>query len=168
MIHHFPIFRGRSRHDSFSPKRCNATIVAVSLALGCYSNLSAAPSTTVIISQVYAAGGLAGASYLKDFVELHNISASPVSLDGRSLQFANPATGSFTLTGSTLTVGLTGIIVPGGYYLISLGSPGSVGASLPVADATGSERRLTHPGAPTNWIWVPLATCPVFAGIHFG
>lgn len=88
----------------------------------------------VIISQVYGAGGNAGAPFNRDFVELHNTGNAAVNLAGWSLQYAS-ATGS-TWGGAQLTP-LSGSIPAGGYYLIGLGS-GANGAALPAADASGS------------------------------
>ena len=50
-------------------------------------------STTLVISQVYGAGGNSGAVLNADYVEIHNISATPQSLNGLSVQYesATPA-----------------------------------------------------------------------------
>ena len=56
-----------------------------------------AQSTTVVISQVYGAGGNAGATYQNDYVELFNKSASSVSLTGWSVQYASTS-GSFAIS----------------------------------------------------------------------
>jgi hypothetical protein len=42
----------------------------------------AAPSTSIVISQVYGAGGNSGATYKSDFIELHNNSTTPVNVAG--------------------------------------------------------------------------------------
>ncbi len=91
------------------------------------------PSTTVVISQIYGGGGNAGALYTHDFVELFNLSTTtPVSLDGWSIQYAS-ATGT-----SWNVISLTGTIAPGQYYLVQLGSNGSVGNPLPAPDQTAT------------------------------
>lgn len=90
-----------------------------------------AQSSTIVISQVYGAGGNNGAVYKADFVELHNISAVPQSLNGLSIQY-----------GSASTVGAwTGIeelpdvtIPAGGYYLIKMSGDGTNGVDLPTPD----------------------------------
>jgi DNA/RNA endonuclease G (NUC1) len=86
----------------------------------------------VVVSQVYGGGGNSGATLKNDFIELLNIGAQPVSLDGWSVQYAS-ATGSFAYATT-----LSGTIQPGAYYLVqeAAGSGGTV--SLPAPDATGS------------------------------
>jgi uncharacterized protein len=91
-----------------------------------------AVSADVVISEVYGGGGNTGAPYANDFVELYNRSSSAVSLTGWSVQYAS-ATGS-----SWLVTTLSGSIAAGGHYLIKMGSGGTVGNTLPAADATGT------------------------------
>jgi trimeric autotransporter adhesin len=67
----------------------------------------------VVISQVYGGGGNTGATLKNDFIELFNPGASPVSVDGWSVQY-NSASG----TGAWQTTTLTGSIPAGGYYLV--------------------------------------------------
>lgn len=86
----------------------------------------------VVISQVYGGGGNGGAVYTHDFIELFNPTGSPVDLTGWKVRYASAA-GTFNGTTS-----LTGIIEPYSYYLIQQQSSGSVGASLPTADAAGT------------------------------
>jgi hypothetical protein len=91
-------------------------------------------SPDVVISQVYGGGGNTDAPYRNDFVELFNRSASSVSLNGTSLQYASAAgTGNF----DNNLVTLSGSIGPGQYYLVQL-SAGSNGTALPTPDATGT------------------------------
>ena len=71
-----------------------AIVVGALLALaGSTSGLAA--SDGVVISQVYGAGGNAGASFTHDFIELFNRGTTPVVLDGMSVQYAS-ATGTGT------------------------------------------------------------------------
>ena len=53
------------------------------------------------ISQVYGGGGLTGAFYQNDFVELFNPSASAINLNGWSVQY-NSSTGTGTWSVQTL------------------------------------------------------------------
>lgn len=85
-----------------------------------------------MISQVYGGGGNSGATYTHDFIELFNPTGSPIDLTGWKVRYAS-ATGTFNGTTS-----LTGIIEPYAYYLIQQQSNGSVGGSLPTADAAGT------------------------------
>lgn len=50
----------------------------------------------VVISQVYGGGGNSGATLKNDFIELHNTSASPVSVSGWSVQHVSSAGTSWT------------------------------------------------------------------------
>ncbi|NJC28807.1 hypothetical protein GGR79_000274 [Xanthomonas arboricola] len=86
----------------------------------------------VVISQVYGGGGNSGATFRSDFVELHNIGSTTVSLDGWSVQYASAAGSSWQVTP------LAGSVPAGGYYLVKQadGSGGSV--ALPTPDATGT------------------------------
>jgi hypothetical protein len=86
----------------------------------------------IVISQIYGAGGNSGAAWRNDFVELFNSSSGAVDLKGWSVQYS-PATGS-----SWQKTDLSGVIRPGGYYLIQEASSGQAGAELPVADITGT------------------------------
>jgi parallel beta-helix repeat protein len=106
------------------------------VALGVLAALASAGSAAaqnVVISQVYGGGGETGATYSRDFVELHNRTSASISLSGWSLQYAQPA-------GTTwFTANLTGSIPANGYYLVHLNAGTVVtGATLPTADATGS------------------------------
>jgi predicted extracellular nuclease len=90
---------------------------------------------TVVISQVYGGGGNAGAPFTHDFVELHNLSETAVSLEGWSVQYASATgTGNLGATATQLTE-LTGTIPPGGYFLVQEGSVASPnGVALPTPD----------------------------------
>ena len=86
----------------------------------------------VAISQVYGGGGNSGATLTNDFIELHNNTNSPVTVDGWSVQY-----GSATGTSQQITR-LAGTIPAGGYYLVEEG-PGAGGTvALPTPDATGT------------------------------
>ncbi len=91
-----------------------------------------AASPNVVISQVYGGGGNSGATLKNDFVELYNRGAAAVDLAGWSVQYAS-STGTSWMNKTTLS----GMIAPGGYYLIQevAGSGGT--QDLPTPDATG-------------------------------
>jgi DNA/RNA endonuclease G (NUC1) len=90
-------------------------------------------NSTVVISQVYGAGGNAGAAYRNDYVELYNRGSIAVDLTGWSLQYAS-ATGSGWDSNKQP---LGGSIAPGQYFLVSLGSGGSSGVLLPSPNVSG-------------------------------
>jgi DNA/RNA endonuclease G (NUC1) len=88
-----------------------------------------AVSPNVVISQFYGGGGLNGAHFTHDFVELFNRGSSPVNLNGWSVQYAS-ANGT-----QWLVTPLSGIMLqPGQFYLIQYGSNGAAGAALPTPD----------------------------------
>ena len=94
--------------------------------------LARAASPDAVVSQVYAGGGNAGASYTNDFVELFNRGSAAVDLTGWTVQYAS-ATGT-----SWQATQLAGSLAPGRHYLVQLGSTAAVGAALPAPDATGT------------------------------
>src|SRR5690349_2592639 len=93
----------------------------------------AAPSPTVVVSQVYGGGGNAGATYTHDFVELFNRGSSDVSLAGWSVQYAATAGTSWQRTNLTNVT-----LAPGQYYLVRQGQGTGGTTPLPDPDALGS------------------------------
>lgn len=96
--------------------------------------LMAAQSQGVVISQVYGGGGNSGSVYTNDFIELFNASASPVSLNGWSVQY-NSATG----TGAWQVTNLNNFTLqPGQYYLIQQAAGTGGTTPLPTPNTTGT------------------------------
>jgi hypothetical protein len=89
-------------------------------------------TSSVVVSQVFAGGGNAGATYTNDFVELFNRGGTALDLSGWTIQYASASSTSWQ------TTALSGSIAPGRYYLVQLASTASVGSPLPTADATGT------------------------------
>ena len=120
-----------------SRRRLGALVITSSLVVSGAAVIAAAPalaaSSTVVITEVYGGGGNSGASYTNDFIELTNLSDSPVDLGGWSIQYASAAGTSWT---NKIT--LTGSIAPGGVYLAQGASGGANGQPMPTPDATGS------------------------------
>src|SRR4051794_41954934 len=81
-------------------------------------------AASVAISQIYAGGGNAGATYANDYVELVNRSSAAVSLTGWTVQYASAASTSWT------SVPLAGSIRAGGDYPGKLFG-GTNGGALP-------------------------------------
>lgn len=115
-------------------------------------------SSTLVISQLYGAGGNSGATYTTDYVEIKNISASTQSLAGISLQYGS-ATGQFGGSTGTNIVSLPNVTIAAGqYYLVALAG-GANGVPLPVtADVTlttinmsGSSGKIALAAAP-SWL----------------
>ncbi len=101
-------------------------------ALTAVASASGSGAGSIVVSQVFAAGGNSGAPYTNDYVELFNRGASAVSITGWTLQYAS-ATG--TVWASTA---LSGSVPVGGHYLVQLASGGANGSAIPTADATGT------------------------------
>jgi hypothetical protein len=100
--------------------------------LGCLVGLAALPLAArgqVVISQIYSAGGNAGATWTNDYIELYNKGAAPVNLAGWAVQYASAAGTSWNPDEIT-----AGTIQPGGYFLIQLASQAAVGSPLPSPD----------------------------------
>ncbi len=89
---------------------------------------------SLVISQIYPGGGLTGATYTNDFIELYNRGATTIdfSVTPYSVQFLSTSGSSWAKTDLT-----TGTITPGHYFLIKE-TGGAVGAALPAADANGN------------------------------
>lgn len=96
--------------------------------------LMAAQSQGVVISQVYGGGGNTGSVYTNDFIELFNASASPVSLNGWSVQY-NSATGTGTWQVTNLN---SFTLQPGQYYLIQQAAGTGGTTPLPNPNTTGT------------------------------
>ena len=88
------------------------------------------PPGSVVISQLYGAGGNSGATIKNDFIEIINRTGAPVNLGGWSVQYASA-------TGSTWQVTqLSGTLQPGQYYLIQ--ELAGAGGTVDIAeDASG-------------------------------
>src|SRR5581483_8848222 len=127
-----------------------AAFSAVPLAQGATSN--------VVVSQIYAGGGNAGAVYANDFVELVNRSASAVDLSGWTVQYASASSTNWQATA------LSGSIAPGHYYLVQLASTADVGAALPTADATGTTNLASTGGK----VALVRDTAPLTCGASVG
>ena len=97
---------------------------------------SAAPSTTLLISEAYGGGGNSGAPLAKDFVELQNAGGSDASLTGWSVQYISASPGATTTWQVTP---LSGTAPAGKHFLVEeLGGTNTGGGALPTPDATGA------------------------------
>jgi hypothetical protein len=133
------------------------------LALGVAGALLAAPfangaTSNLVVSQVFGAGGNAGASYTNDFVELLNRGTTAVDLTGWTVQYA-PASST-----SWQTTALAGSVGPGRYYLVQLASTAPVGSPLPAADATGTTNLASTGGKIALVRDATALTCGAVAG----
>ncbi|HEX7723154.1 MAG TPA: Calx-beta domain-containing protein [Pyrinomonadaceae bacterium] len=103
---------------------------------------------TVVISQIYAGGGNAGAQYTNDFVELLNRTAMAIDVSNWSVQTAT-ATGTTWTVARLCPVSQTCSIPAHGYYLIKMAAGATPSASLPQEDATGTTNFATTGGKAT-------------------
>ena len=114
-------------------KRIHLLVLLSALALPlAVTSARASGAGSLVVAEVYAAGGNSGAAYSNDYVELFNRGASSVAVDGWTLQYASAAGTNWQSTA------LSGSIPAGGRYLVQLASGGANGAALPAADATGT------------------------------
>jgi uncharacterized protein len=122
----------------FTKGRVALTIAGLALALAgailwSAAPGSAAPSSGIVVNEVYGGGGNAGATYTNDFIELTNRSSAPVTVDGWSVQYHSAgATGAWQVTP------LSGTIAPGGRYLIAEAQGTGGTQPLPTPQATGT------------------------------
>ncbi len=94
--------------------------------------LASSASAQVVLRQIYGGGGNV---YDRDYVELFNRGAAPVSLAGWSIQYAS-ATGSGLFAGGAPSL-LSGTLQPGQSLLVGLAASAS-GAALPTPFAAGN------------------------------
>src|SRR5436190_402920 len=95
------------------------------------------PLDHLVISQVYGGGGNSGAALRNDYVELFNPTTGPIDTGGWTIQYG-------ASTGTTWQIQpLGGIIQPGEYYLVQLGSGGANGALLPVTPNVSGDINLS-------------------------
>jgi uncharacterized protein (TIGR03437 family) len=83
---------------------------------------------SIVISQIYGGGGNSGATLRNDFIELFNRGNTAVSIDEWSIQYASA---SGTSWDRTL---LSGVILPGQYYLVQEAQGNGGTSSLPTPD----------------------------------
>ncbi|MCM6763093.1 lamin tail domain-containing protein, partial [Rathayibacter sp. ZW T2_19] len=118
---------------------------------------SAAPSgDELVISEVFARGGSAGAVYSNRFVELHNPTGSDIALGGTSLQYRS-ATGT---ANPTTTIALQGTVPAGGHFLVQGASNGTNGAALPAPDQIAGGLNLAAAG---GTVFLVEGTAPLVA-----
>jgi hypothetical protein len=90
----------------------------------------------LVISQIYGGGGNTSATYTNDFIEIFNHGTATIdfAVTPYSVQYA-AATSNFSTNKTDI---MSGILLPGHYFLIREASGGAVGAALPTPDATGT------------------------------
>lgn len=99
------------------------------------SPATAAPSTTLVVNEVFGGGGNSGATLKNDFIELSNVGTSAVSLDGYSVQYLS---GSPTAATKWSVDTLSGSIPAGKTYLAQEAAGSGGTQDLPTPDHSGS------------------------------
>ncbi|WP_328329237.1 lamin tail domain-containing protein [Kribbella sp. NBC_00382] len=142
--------------------RARWRIVAAALPLAVITAMVGLPGTAnalsadVVISGVYGGGGNSGAVFKNDYIELANLSDSPVSVAGWSVQYASAAGTVFQMTA------LSGSIPAHGKYLVqeAAGQGGTV--SLPTPDAIGAIPMSGTSGVVAlNTSQIPMVGCGI-------
>jgi Lamin Tail Domain len=139
------------------PRFRGLTFLALLAALYC-SPAAWSASSTMVVSQVFAGGGNAGAPYTNDFVELFNRGSTVADLGGWSLQYTSGSGTSWQATA------LSGSVQPGGHYLVQLAS-GAVGAALPTPDASGTSNLAVSGGKLALVRAASVLTCGVSCSV---
>jgi hypothetical protein len=139
------------------PRLRHLLALAVALALLIAPAASSA-SANMVLSQLFAGGGNAGAPYANDFVELFNRGDTTVDMSGWSIQYTS-------VSGTTWQVTpLSGSVQPGGHFLVQLASAAAVGAALPTPDATGTSNLAVSGGKVALVRGSTALTCGASAG----
>ena len=107
--------RGDAARKTEGMKKLLALLTVLG-ALTAAASASGSGAGSIVVSQLFAAGGNSGASYTNDYVELFNRGTSAVSITGWTLQYASAAERVWASTA------LTGSIPAGGHYLVQLAS----------------------------------------------
>jgi len=139
-------------------RRINLLVSLVAAAVLLTAPFARGSTASVVVSQVYAGGGNAGATYANDFVELLNRGSTAVDVSGWTVQYASSTSTSWQ------TTALTGSIQPGRYYLVQLASTAAVGATLPVAEASGTTNLAASGGKVALVRDATALTCGATAG----
>src|SRR5690606_35904549 len=110
-----------------------AATAAAGLAVPLGTAAAAPDASGLVISEAYGGGGNNGAVYTHDFIELHNPTDQPISVDGMSVQYR--AAGG---TGAGQVTPLSGSVPAGGHYLIQQAQGAGGTTPLPTPDAVGT------------------------------
>jgi len=124
----------------------------------------------LLISQVYGAGGNTNATFKNDFVEIFNPTTTVVDLSTYTIQYATARSNN---TDFNIIANLSGTLQPGQFYLIQLGSGGSVGNALPTpVNSIGTQDISAAAGKiilvnSTTPIGIDASGCPTTAPSDF-
>lgn len=102
--------------------------------------------TGLVISQVYGGGGTSGAPFNRDYVEIFNRTAQPVSLAGLSLQYAGASQDFGADAESQIHILPSVMVEAEKYYLVALGSDDASAGANVQGDTSGTLRLDTSHG----------------------
>jgi hypothetical protein len=139
-------------------QRVGALVVLFVLAALSAASVADSASPSLVVSQVYAGGGNAGAGFANDYVELFNRGSAPVDVGSWTVQYASAAGTGWQATA------LSGSIAPGRFYLVTLASTAAVGAALPKPDAAGTTNLAASGGKVALVRGAAALTCGAAAG----
>ena len=97
--------------------------------VGVTATATAAPSTTLVVSEAYGGGGNSGAPLTNDFVELQSLGSGGTSLSGYSVQYISASPGATTTWQVTP---LSGTVAAGKHYLVQEAAGSTPAAALPM------------------------------------
>jgi len=113
-------------------RRTLAVLATATAALVAAAPAPAAPSTGLVVNEVYGGGGNSSATYTNDFVEIANRGSVPVDVSGYTVQYH-----SARATGAWQATQLAGTIAPGDRYLVAEAAGTGGTTPLPDPQATG-------------------------------
>src|SRR5262249_52510979 len=115
------------------PRALPLLVLALVIAAGALAAPAAyAGSTDLVVSQLFAGGGNAGAPFTNDFVELFNRGSTSVDVSTWTVQYTSASRSTWQATP------LSGSVQPGHYYLVQLASAAAIGSPLPTPDVVGT------------------------------
>jgi predicted extracellular nuclease len=91
-----------------------------------------AQSNTLVISEVYGGGGNVNATYKSDYIQIFNLSPSPVNLEEYSIQVAEAGESKWAI------INLSGVLQANHWYLLKGETGCTDGADLTLEDATAN------------------------------
>jgi uncharacterized protein len=114
-------------------RRTFAVLATATAALVAAGPAPAAPSSGLVVSELYGGGGNSGATYTNDFVEIANRGSSAVDVGGYTVQYH-----SASATGAWQATQLSGTLAPGDGYLVAEAAGTGGTTPLPGPQATGT------------------------------
>ena len=119
------------------------------------------PKPEIVISQIYGGGANSSAVFKYDYIELFNPGMQPVDVSGWSVQYA----ASGATSGFNQATPLSGVIPPGGYYLVQEATQSATSTlpTLPLPHDSGTINLSATAGkvALVKTTSTTLGACPI-------